>query len=99
MESDVTGLGLSDHGDGGDQRRPHLKLLGPLRRRTDRHPRRLRRGVYLVPSAFTLGNLFCGYACVVYATRGEFETAAAFVGLAFVFDGLDGRIARLTGAG
>jgi CDP-diacylglycerol--serine O-phosphatidyltransferase len=45
----------------------------------------------------TLGNLFCGYACIVYAMRGEYETAAPFIGIALVLDTLDGRIARLTG--
>ncbi len=60
--------------------------------------RRFRRGVYLLPSLFTLGNMFCGYACVVYAMRGEYEMAAPFIGFAFVLDVLDGRIARLTGA-
>src|SRR5207249_2814853 len=44
-----------------------------------------------------MGNMFCGYACVVYAMRGEYETAAPFIGFAFVLDMLDGRIARLTG--
>jgi CDP-diacylglycerol--serine O-phosphatidyltransferase len=68
-----------------------------LRRSTDRPRRRLRRGVYLLPSLFTLGNMFCGYACVVYAMRGEFETAAPFIGIAILLDMLDGRIARLTG--
>jgi CDP-diacylglycerol--serine O-phosphatidyltransferase len=100
MERDVTGLGLhGGHDDeDGEFPRRHLTVLGPLRRpRTDRHSRRIRRGVFLLPSAFTLANLFCGYACVVYATRGEFETAAAFVGLAYIFDMLDGRIARMTG--
>jgi CDP-diacylglycerol--serine O-phosphatidyltransferase len=53
--------------------------------------------VYLLPSLFTMGNMFCGYACVVYAMRGEYETAAPFIGFAFVLDMLDGRIARLTG--
>jgi CDP-diacylglycerol--serine O-phosphatidyltransferase len=53
--------------------------------------------VYLLPSVFTLGNMFCGYACVVYAMRGEYETAAPFIGFAIVLDMLDGRIARLTG--
>ena len=57
----------------------------------------LRRGVYLLPSLFTMGNMFCGYACIVYAMRGEFETAAPFIGFAIVLDMLDGRIARLTG--
>ena len=53
--------------------------------------------MYLLPSLFTLGNMFCGYACIVYAMRGEFETAAPFIGFAIVLDMLDGRIARLTG--
>src|SRR6202521_5028707 len=71
-----------------------LKFL----RRSSGSPRpRLRRGVYLLPSLLTMGNMFCGYACVVYAMRGEFETAAPFIGFAVVLDMLDGRIARLTG--
>ena len=44
-----------------------------------------------------MGNMFCGYACIVYAMRGDFETAAPFIGIAVVLDMLDGRIARLTG--
>ena len=55
-------------------------------------------GVYLLPSLFTLGNLFCGYACVIYAMRGEYEKAAPFIGIAIVLDMLDGRIARMTGS-
>ena len=70
-----------------------------FRRRSDIRPRmRFRRGVYLLPSLFTLGNMFCGYACVIFAMRGEFETAAPFIGFAVVLDMLDGRIARLTGS-
>src|ERR687885_2597832 len=69
-----------------------------LRRATDRPRRsRLRRGVYLLPSLLTMGNMFCGYACIVYAMRGEYETAAPFIGFAIVLDVLDGRIARMTG--
>jgi CDP-diacylglycerol--serine O-phosphatidyltransferase len=45
----------------------------------------------------TIGNMFCGYTCVVYTMRGEYHTAAPFIGFAFVLDMLDGRIARLTG--
>ena len=58
---------------------------------------RSRRGVYLLPSMFTMANMFCGYACIVHAMRGEFATAAPFIGFAFVLDMLDGRIARMTG--
>jgi CDP-diacylglycerol--serine O-phosphatidyltransferase len=67
----------------------------PQRRRDDQ-PRRFRRGVFLLPSLFTVANLFCGYACIVYATRADFDTAALFIGIAMVLDTLDGLIARLT---
>ena len=32
----------------------------------------------------TVANLFCGYACVVYSTRGDFDTAAVLIGIAMV---------------
>lgn len=83
--------------DGTGPRR-RLRMLTPLRRRTDLQARKLRRGVYLLPSLFTLANMFCGYACIVFAMRGEFATAAPFIGAAIVLDMLDGRIARLSGA-
>jgi CDP-diacylglycerol--serine O-phosphatidyltransferase len=53
--------------------------------------------VSILPSLFTIANLFCGWSCVVYAMRGELETAAPFIGVALVLDMLDGRIARMTG--
>src|SRR5690606_35045577 len=59
-------------------------------------PRHYRRGIYLLPSIITVGNLFCGYACIVFAMRGELVTAAPFIGFAVVLDMLDGRIARMT---
>ena len=73
-------------------------MLGPLRRTPpSMPPQRFRRGVYLLPSLFTLANMFCGYACFVHAMRGEFDVAAPYIGYAIVLDMLDGRIARLTG--
>ena len=75
-----------------------LRMLRPMRRRrTDLQARRARRGVYLLPSMFTMANMFCGYACIVYAMRGEFATAAPFIAFAIVLDMLDGRVARMTG--
>lgn len=71
-------------------------MLNPRRWRDERRPR-LRRGVYLLPSLFTMGNMFCGYLCILYAIRGEFAVAAPFIGVAVVLDMLDGRIARMTG--
>jgi len=41
--------------------------------------------------------MFCGYLCVLYAIRGEFDVAAPLIGVAVVLDMLDGRIARMTG--
>ncbi|HKT78795.1 MAG TPA: CDP-diacylglycerol--serine O-phosphatidyltransferase [Vicinamibacterales bacterium] len=83
----------------GKSRRRHDEevRLRLFRRASDRRAPRLRRGAALLPSLFTMGNLFCGYACVVYAMRGEFETGAMFIGIAIVLDMLDGRIARMTG--
>ena len=76
-------------------------------RRGAQPPRKFRRGMYLLPSIFTVGNLFCGYACVVYATRGatggldfgaaNLKVAAAYIGVAVLLDSIDGMIARLTG--
>jgi CDP-diacylglycerol--serine O-phosphatidyltransferase len=77
-----------------EQNQPRLRFL---RRAADQPRRRFSRGVYLLPSLLTMGNMFCGYACVVYAMRGEYETAAPFIGFAIVLDMLDGRVARLTG--
>ncbi len=83
----------------GEVRRSRIRMLTPLRRRNDPDAtRKIRRGVYLLPSAFTMANMFCGYACIVYAMRGEFATAAPFIGIAIVLDMLDGRVARMTGS-
>jgi len=71
-------------------------VINPLARRRDDRPDRFRRGVYLLPSMMTVSNLLCGYASVVYSTRGDFDTAAVLIGIAMVVDTLDGFFARLT---
>jgi CDP-diacylglycerol--serine O-phosphatidyltransferase len=68
-------------------------LLDGRRHGQDPH---YRRGIYLLPSLFTIGNMFCGYASIVHAMWGEFAIGALYVGIAFVLDSLDGRIARYT---
>lgn len=55
-----------------------------------------RRSIYLLPNAFTTANLFAGFYAVVQAMNGRFEIAAIAIFLAMVFDGMDGRVARLT---
>lgn len=72
---------------------------------------RLRRGIYILPSLFTVGTLICGYYAILSTLKGTqmlaagigaglslaaFDTAAKAIGWAILFDGLDGRIARLT---
>jgi len=71
-------------------------VINPLTRRRDDRPDRFRRGVYLLPSMMTVSNLLCGYASVVYSTRGDFDTAAVLIGVAMIVDTLDGFFARLT---
>lgn len=61
--------------------------------------RRLRGGVIVLPSAFTLGNLFLGIWAIVAAARGQYETAGWLIVLAAFADLFDGRVARFTGTG
>jgi CDP-diacylglycerol--serine O-phosphatidyltransferase len=68
----------------------------PFGRRRGEIPTHFKRGVYILPSMFTVANLFCGYASVVYSTRGDFDTAAVLIGVSMVVDTFDGFFARLT---
>jgi len=56
-----------------------------------------RRGFYLIPSLFTVANIFCGFLSIVASSRGQFERASILILIAIFADMLDGRIARLTG--
>lgn len=58
--------------------------------------RQPRRGIYILPTLFTIGTIFCGFYAVINTMKGEFDLAAIALGFAVVCDGLDGRIARLT---
>jgi len=64
-----------------------------------RRPRRLglRRGAYLLPSLFTMGNMVLGFYAMILGLHEHFRMAAAMVFLAGLLDSVDGRIARLTG--
>ena len=54
------------------------------------------RGIFLLPNLITTGGLFCGFYAIIAGMRGSFEAAAIAIFFAAVFDGLDGRVARLT---
>lgn len=66
----------------------------PLRHRMPAE--KLRKGVFLIPSLFTAGNLMCGFFSVIATFNGEFINAAMFIILANILDGIDGYAARLT---
>src|SRR3954471_15177758 len=55
-----------------------------------------RRGIYLLPNAFTTANLFCGFFAIVMAMNLRFYHAAIAIFAAMVLDSIDGRVARLT---
>lgn len=55
------------------------------------------RGVYLLPNLFTSGGLFAGFYAIIAASQGRFSEASIAVFIAAVLDGLDGRVARMTG--
>lgn len=57
---------------------------------------RMRRGIYLLPSLITAGNLFCGVFAILFSFNGEFHHAAVLIVLAHLLDGVDGAVARLT---
>jgi CDP-diacylglycerol--serine O-phosphatidyltransferase len=66
---------------------------------TKKKPRiRMRRGVYILPNLFTTGNLFCGFWAIISVFQEKFFFAAIAILLACVFDVLDGKVARLSGA-
>lgn len=54
------------------------------------------RGIYLLPNLLTTAGLFSGFYAVVSSMNGQFISAAIAIFIAMIFDGLDGRVARIT---
>jgi CDP-diacylglycerol--serine O-phosphatidyltransferase len=80
--------------------------IDPIGREEDFRPKkpfrnhRLRRGIYILPSIFTVANLLCGYYAILATLEGsipDFDNAARAIGIAILFDALDGRVARAMG--
>lgn len=57
----------------------------------------MRKGIYILPNLFTTGSLFAGFYSMVATMNGDYRTAAIWVLVSSIFDGLDGKVARLTG--
>ncbi|MGP1666780.1 MAG: CDP-alcohol phosphatidyltransferase family protein, partial [Rhodanobacter sp.] len=64
----------------------------PLPVRPPRH-----KGVYLLPNLFTTAAMFAGFFAIIASIGGRYSEAAVAVFLAAVLDGMDGRVARMTG--
>src|SRR5688500_15149859 len=70
--------------------------------------RGIKKGLYVIPTAFTAANVAMGFLAVLYSIRGfqvvgrpelaaeYFNYAAIAIGLAILFDTIDGRVARMT---
>ncbi len=74
-------------------RRPGSR--GPRRRRWQEFREKRGRGIFLLPSLLTTGNLFCGFFALVLSANQRYAEAALAIFLAMVMDLLDGRVARL----
>ena len=68
--------------DSGRNQRSRYKLQSPLS---------------ILPSLFTIGNIFCAYYSVMSTLNQKYDHAALAIGVGYILDGLDGRVARLTG--
>jgi CDP-diacylglycerol--serine O-phosphatidyltransferase len=65
---------------------------------TEISPRKMRmkKGIYILPNLFTSASLFCGFYSIIASYKEHFVPASIAILFAVVFDGLDGRIARIT---
>lgn len=78
------------------RRRAHGEGSRGARRRLQQLREHRRRGIFLLPSLLTTGNLFCGFLALVLTAESRFVDAAIAVFVAMVLDILDGKVARLT---
>lgn len=60
--------------------------------------RELRRGVYILPSMLSIGNLFCGFYAIIAIYKYDYSKAAVAILIALVIDFLDGAVARIAKA-
>lgn len=72
----------------------HEALDADVTETADPHVRR--RGIYLLPNILTTGAMFGGFYAILSAMNGRYEAAAVAIFVAMFFDGLDGRVARMT---
>ena len=74
---------------------PLASLVGEYEE-TDAHNAPRASGIFLLPNLFTSGALFCGFYAIIAGMQGDFYAGAVAILVAMIFDGLDGRVARMT---
>ena len=57
----------------------------------------MRRGIYILPNLVTAASLFAGFYSMVATLNGNYSTAAVWIFISAICDGLDGKVARMTG--
>ena len=77
-----------------NQNAPHRVPLSELGQRRIQAVKS--KGIYVLPNAFTAAALFAAFYGIIQAMNGDFGTAAVAVFFSMMFDGMDGRVARLT---
>lgn len=77
--------------------RPGVRVIsGRIKEQRDRVAAPLKRGFFLAPATITSIGLLSGFYSAVSSIAGHFELAAVMIMVAFICDGLDGRVARLS---
>ncbi|HUY17755.1 MAG TPA: CDP-diacylglycerol--serine O-phosphatidyltransferase [Candidatus Binataceae bacterium] len=77
-------------------RAARLRLISELRDRRERVVAPFKRGIFLVPVTITSLGLLAGFYSLISSINGHFVRAAVMIAFAFICDGLDGRVARLS---
>ncbi len=60
-------------------------------------PEHIKKGIYILPNLVTTGSLFAGFYSLVSTLNGNYSTAAVWIFISAICDGLDGKVARMTG--
>lgn len=76
--------------------KPGMGPRGPRRPRWQKFREKRKRGIFLLPSLLTTGNLACGFLAIILTLEGRYDQAALAVFVAIAMDILDGKVARLT---
>lgn len=92
--------------DMNDQIKPESDSLPPKEKesedtssgRLERFGRLRKKGIFIIPSLLTSAAFFCGFYAIVASINGQYYQAAWAIIIAMFFDGIDGRVARATGA-